>query len=467
MESLAPNVHFIRNFPTIALYPALAAAPDKLVCAWYAYGSPVRPDRSDIWSSSSPDGVVWLEPVCVSRGVSYNNGPSLVALRGGGFRLAWHSWRPPGKEPFTPDGNVSNIWYADSSDGLNWTEPTLALPDVLDTRYASLACDSEGFIWLVCEHRPSGNLLLVKGDSSGRWQTPEKIQGATHVGKCPDLAFDSRGRMHLVYTQLIQGRSTVLLSSSSDRRTWTTPENVFPGETDSLARPKIGNDSSDRLWVSAHSSVWGSFVHHFDLEVREGIVSIHFKSEPVPGGIFWVANGVEVRGPKSQRFSFGPDQLKLPDDWIAVDATDCLYSKARGYGFDRAPEQLLRELGSPLTRKIMYDERPATFSIDLPPGSYEILIHVSSWIASRPSARVNITGAVVSNHKHPAPSLEKCQVACMDGDGLEIYRLAPGDPFEDSRPSRVVEWGKAHVAWTRCDSTQVGIVIGSVEPRKR
>ena len=90
-------------------------------------------------------------PANLSGGLSYNNGPSLIQTPDGGFLVAWHSWRPPGREPFLPDGNIRNIWLATSGEGTSWSEPRMAFPEISRTEYASLARCGDRFS-LCCYH---------------------------------------------------------------------------------------------------------------------------------------------------------------------------------------------------------------------------------------------------------------------------------------------------------------------------
>ena len=148
----------------IALYPSLSINPDGMIAmVWYEYSSRYETKQSDIWFSSMDKNGSWSKPINLSQGVSYNNGPSLTWIHSNNcWRCAWHSWRPPGKEPFIDGGDITNLWCSDiSTEGLI-SIPRLLLPDIFNTEYASLAfADSTDMMRVLYYNREENQQYLA------------------------------------------------------------------------------------------------------------------------------------------------------------------------------------------------------------------------------------------------------------------------------------------------------------------
>ena len=149
----------------IALYPSLTINPDGIIAvAWYEYSSPFEIAKSDIWFSVLEKNNLWSEPINLSQGISFNNGPSLIWINSiQSWYCAWHSWRPPGKEPFVEGGDITNIWYSKISKDLEVTSPNRVFEKVTNTEYASLAYDHDkDLIRLLFNNREQKKQLIAK-----------------------------------------------------------------------------------------------------------------------------------------------------------------------------------------------------------------------------------------------------------------------------------------------------------------
>lgn len=467
-----PGLKFIHESRHIALYPSLVAmGPRGLACAWYEYGSGERPARSDVWCAAAPDGRSWSRPVNVSRGLSYNNGPSLLWTRDRRFLLAWHSWRPPGRGPFFASSNIANIWCSRSEDGEIWDEPRQAFPGLSDTEYAALSEKPDGTVWMVLLHGPSGRFLLACSKDGRDWQEPGVLPDAvTAGGKFPDLAIDDSGTMYIVYAKRRGLVESIRMISSDDGARWGGEREIMARPGVCLARPKISTDGSGRIWLSAHSNHWGSFRARYEIRLRRGKLKLTFASDKSPGNAYWAVNAVEVVSLDHgwrKSFSFGPVEVEPPAGVQRVDARDCLYDPRRGYGFDRVPEQMVRELGDAITRTVFCSMEPRSFVMDVPSGTYEVTVTVSSWVASRPGLLVTFENADVIGSALPPMENDRCYVARLeDGASVDEIELFSGEAVDNNRPSRVVCRGEEDrvLAWTRFGSDRVGIaVVGIVQ----
>lgn len=71
---------------------------------------------------------------------------------------------------------------------------------------------------------------------------------------CPDIAVDSAGTAHVVWTNLISGHRAVVHSKSADGTSWSTPVKVNsgygPADTTIYMKPVIDTDGSNHLYVA-------------------------------------------------------------------------------------------------------------------------------------------------------------------------------------------------------------------------
>ena len=452
----------------ISLYPALVGKSNEdIVCAWYEYTSPDYPTRSDIWCSITKNGIAWSDPFNVSGKVSYNNGPSLICRHVGSYMIAWHSWRKPGKEPFSIDGDVSNIWLAESEDGRTWTSPVMPITCISSTKYAMLAQGTaDSVVWLFFEDRTNGKLCFIKSKNLKRWSEPLMLPDIITHGKQYDVAVDWNGTIYLVFASETD-KIGLWLIKSKDGMHWSDPKLIFSYHGLKLARPRISIDEMNRIWVSCHSEAWGSYAKCYRLRVLSGKLNLTFSSEKTPGNACWAVNAVHItcmRTGQTKFFTFGPDIFSFDSPAIKVTEEDCVYRKEKGYGFNGQVKCILRELGDSITRTLFYDEEPKTFSVDLPDGEYEIRIIYSSWIASTPGTLVNTNAEVLSFTESDIRS-DAVFVCCLV-NGICVYerKISPDSGYDHNRPSRIISspWDdRKFIAWTSYGPKSVNIVLNS------
>lgn len=435
----------------IALYPALAANnTGRLGVAWYEYSSPHETDRSDVWFSLQDSGGVWAEPVNVSGGVSYNNGPSLIWVNDRDcWCCAWHSWRPPGREPFIVNGDVTNIWLSDVSiDGLV-RSPRQALADVSNTEYASLAMAPEEGPQLLYRDRSQQLQCLAQSSKQEPFSPGTALPESLGAGQFGDLAFGPDGTAWIAYASEGGG---IYLTSRARHGRWNPPRRIDCGIGATLTRPKLSLCPKGTIWVACHSNTWGSRMSRYRVRTSGSHLAMRLESDGSPGNHCWTCNSISVSGTGRKRtFSFGPDVFALPADVVAVTAEQSLYEQERGYGFERTPRCQLRKLGDELTRGLFYDDAPATFRVDLPDGEYEIEVVHSSWVAPTTGTRVSFMGDVL-NAQLPHEEHDAVYVLQVKRDAdVQSLMVSKGEGCDENRPSKVildVQTGRKHLAWT-------------------
>jgi hypothetical protein len=383
----------------ISLYPSIVEGKKggQILCAWYEYSSPVRPARSDIFCAVSEDICNFSEPVNISGCISYNNGPSVFFIGNGHYLVAWHSWREPGREPFTPDGDISNIWLSLSEDGFNWSEPWLAISNLSNTEYGALA-GSDGLIMLFFTDRNRKRLCTSISNNGLNFSEPQDMPDFFGNAMLPDAAVGPDGTIYLVY--IVKGeKDPIFFTKSLDGKNWQEPKVVSTGLGSSLSRPKISVDEQNRLWVACHTDNWGSFKRSYYKRVKNSSLEIHIRNDKTPGNACWTLNAATISstdGRYKKKFSFGSDVFDLKKDITVVTEKDALYTKDRGYGTDKKVGSMLRELGDEITRTMFYGDEETVFKMDLEPGDYELELIYSSWIAARPGTTFSLNTEIMN-----------------------------------------------------------------------
>lgn len=452
----------------IALYPSLCEwTGGLLACAWYEYSSAVEPSPSDIWFSVTRDGRRWSRPVRVTDGISYNNGPSLIQRRSGEFTVGWHSWRPPGREPFVSGGAVANVWIAHSKDGKTWTAPEMPFPTLSGTKYVSLAEDPCGKLWMVFEGKEAGRILISSSEDGRRWSRPTRVRGVEPESGSPDLGISRAGMFHLVYTHGRGPSRRMGYRISLDGTTWKKGARL-PSKIggQSLARPKIGVRADGRAAVASHTESWGRYSYRRQVDLRGGPMRIGIRADGRAGNAFWALNSLEFRrrGKSAVKIFFGPGTGGRRHGEARVTAASPLFGPGRRWGFDKPIRQMIREVGDDETRSLVFCRRPRVFSAVMTPGAYTVTAVFSSWIASVPGVRLEIGGRGVPGAAHGRND-RCCLTEAASGGRAGVTCFPPAMTADHNRPSKPVWTGAGRrpwAAWTSFAGRSVNVVCGKI-----
>lgn len=457
----------ISKSKNIALYPSLSPyGDDGLACAWYEYSSPKRAAESDIWFSKSENSSTWTEPVCISGNVSYNNGPSLVNLTGGGFLVAWHSWREPGKAPFTADGGIANIWMSYSKDGELWNPPFQPFPDIVGSKYPSLVQDQTGSVRIVFTETATEILKISSSEDGLKWQKPFPISG--NIGKCgnPDIALDCNNVFHMVFMRDENSFKKVKYFTSSNLEDWVDRQVVFSNSElfSRLARPKISIAKKHQPHITLHSNGWGSFTNQYDIKISKPTLSLRFEADHMTGRDFWVLNSVLIKSYQSSQEMFINFGVKSNmHDMISVQGD--LFDNME-YKFNGDVECMKRELGTENTRSLVCSDQAVSFELSsLKPGNYFIEVTYSSWLASNPGFNMTLDAEILKSQIAESEA-DQCLWVAFDEKrpSGELKVFAAEDGFDQNRPSKIVERSdKAkYVAWTSFNEDGIDIVMDNI-----
>jgi len=297
------EVKTISQSGNIALYPSLCIGHNGILSiAWYEYSSPYETSRSDVWFSLLNVQGQWMDPINLSQGVSYNNGPNLIWIGLDNiWRCSWHSWRKPGKEPFIKGGDITNIWYVDISLESGISKPKILFPDLSNTEYASLHYDNcNNNIKALYYNRFLQKQFIENIDYSQQGCHDIKtLPRHIDTGQHGDIIIDNNGVVLIVYV----GKDGFLyLSSKAKNSEWEDPRKIVGSINSRYTRPKISVCKQGKVWISAHTSNWTSSILRYKIKTTGPKLEINFNSDKTAGNSCWTCNAISVIDKKQNFF---------------------------------------------------------------------------------------------------------------------------------------------------------------------
>ncbi|MDD5643851.1 MAG: hypothetical protein PHO00_00165 [bacterium] len=414
------------------------------------------------------DSGLWERPVCISGNESYNNGPSFMDVADGKTVVYWHSWRKPGSPPFKLSGGITNIWGAVSS-GKNikkWEIPFMPLPGEGKQLYPSVCRSAAtGFI-MVYSKRYGDCLGTAYSENSFDWRHGKDITGFQSMNR-PDIATDKDGVKWLVFSALEKSKKQIILLRSGKGNKWER-QNIGLDVKYDLDRPKIYIDGSGNFWITLQTDFWKPYVFSKRISVLENKIVIKFRADKTAGNHFWAVNSIEmmnVNCPKSAKYRFCGEKTPYVKGYISV-YPDSLYTDGKGYGWDRKVRSMKRIIGSDITSNLVYSGSPGKFTIDVKPGTYNMVFTLAPWMSSRIGSSLTVNGNTIFEGTEKGSSL----LVGFRGKDEKRWKFSFIDndkDYERTRPSRVVRYKNHYlIAWNYFAKKERGIAIGKLEEIK-
>lgn len=451
----------------IALYPSMAKNKfGEIGIAWYEYKSKNRPVESDIWFVKNSDGI-FSKPLNISDGISYNNGPSLIWNNNKSMWMcAWHSWRAPGKPPFSPEGDVTNIW-AREFDSENLYQSYLAVPSIQNSEYASLVLDQDKLIHMMFNDRNNNSLKSAYLSDKGNYFI-ESNQIAPYFLKeiqFFDWTIDLHGKIWITYKDK---NSAINLVSKDSKNIFTKPLVLSNGIDFPLSRPKISICDDNKIWITCHSDFWGAKEEKFNVRVVDNFLTVKITSDKSPGNEYWTFNAISIKSKFFFKcFSFGPDSFAFDPLITPVSLDNSLYTETKKYGFETSPKSQFRKLGNNLTRGLFFDNKPGIFKAYLPNGDYEISLIYSSWVAPTKGTNFIFNNEILDSSRIKQPN-DSVYILKYDqtSQAVDFSRISSINDRDENRPSKLIHdksSKKKYLAWTRFGPKSIDIVYESFE----
>jgi BNR repeat-like domain len=253
--------------------------------AWYedAYG------HNEIFYKKSPDGgATWAATKRLTWGTSWSRYPDIVIDSSGNPEVVWQD---------EMSGNWE-VYHRKSTDGGNsWTAFQRLTWNAGESENPAMALDpsnSPYLVWSDTTPGPSKIFYKKSVDGGASWSTAKRISWTSGNSVNPDIAADSSGRLHVVWSDSAPGNNEIYYAKSTDGgATWTASQRIT-WTLGSSGRPVIVVDPSGHLHV-----VWE--------DDTPGNNEIYYKKS-TDGGVTWTA---------SQRLTWNAGESRWPD--IAAD----------------------------------------------------------------------------------------------------------------------------------------------------
>lgn len=230
----------------------LPRADGSLVLAWFSQ----RTGNGDIYYRRTTDGITWDAPVQVSSGTSIDVYPGLVEVAGT-LHAVWHRYD---SDPNTSsriiykrlDGSAEQTLTT----GIAWS-PTIATT-ASGTLVVAYAADPCAPSLPVCFH-----IAVVRSTDNGQtWSTEQTIVNSSMSDAIPYMA-RTGDHLTLVWNRYVATTtaelpymaptSDVMLSTSNDGITWTTPVTVAHDTSYNLF-PALYADPAGAWWITWQTS---------------------------------------------------------------------------------------------------------------------------------------------------------------------------------------------------------------------
>ncbi|MBI4971510.1 MAG: hypothetical protein HZC17_06705 [Candidatus Omnitrophica bacterium] len=447
------NKHIAFGKETFISTPNISLAPDATWnhsensgrLARYDYGSATHPKPSKILSSE------WnlcsiSHPKTVINGDGYNNGPRWLALPEGAL-MGWHSWRKPGVLPFKNAGS-SNVWIANFRSGKANENICMPLKSIKNTSYPAFARSGAGPLWMCFTGRDGLSLGIAKSTEENKWKVQAKNIFDFPV-ECADICMNTSGDLLLACAGKKDGKWHVFISESNNGRDWSGPKSIFTSDV-KVARPRISRDSKGVVWVVWHSDFWDPCEAEVVCEIKNGRFEETIKTNRTSGNHCWVWNGVVVESLNDPKNRFVFDFRRNADPragkylkgcYRRLLQSDCLYSREKGFGFNKTVEAMCRIKGDGINKEMFYSHEDRKFTCNLPNGKYRVKNYLSSWISSVKDCELNIPSIkkkikVAQMNKNR----EQVFISCTNRDGRWSAAIpVPYSGIESNRPSKVIE----------------------------
>jgi hypothetical protein len=209
--------------------PTAIVGLDKL---YYVAWSAKQGGRANLVLRSSREGRIWTGERRITDGPGENYYPSLAQSRDGVFHLAWFRLqRFAGRR---------DIWYANSSDARQWSQPIVITNQGKDWAPAIYE-DAQAALWIVWSSGRSDNreLFAVRSDDGGRrWSEPRQITRSPEEDDFPHAIQTPSGARILAWTRYHRGSSLadyfrdgsaeIVAANSRDGVSWSSPVVVSP-----------------------------------------------------------------------------------------------------------------------------------------------------------------------------------------------------------------------------------------------
>lgn len=336
----------------IPLYPSLSRSINRIGLAWYEYGASDGPAPSRVFFASRTETGSFSSPEPVTGPEDYDNGPFLLETDAGAV-LAWHSWRSPGRGPYTRDAR-RYVWMSQERNG-QWSLPNLLLGETYESSYPALA-GTKDELWMTVTLGLS-EIVLTRMDASGLWSPIP----AAATGQHSDLYFD---------------QSAMVMAFDSDKSIYVgrlSPEGFSQApvriEGAQGSRPRISR-VGNYYWLVWHSDHWGPKTWTATIEHRGGQLLVEMEPGSDAANRHWAVSRLDLFDSQTRNYGGVLGSPSFRGRWNII------------------PDMHCRVMGE----DVFHAAEKRSLALDLPPGRYRVSLQAESWVGSRISLQATVNG---------------------------------------------------------------------------
>jgi hypothetical protein len=238
----------LASTPDNSYAPSIAVdSSDAIHVVWGEYG----PYIEIYYTRSMDGGGSWSQPKRMTW-TSWWSGEAKIAIApDGGIHVVWEE---------SPPGN-NEIYYRRSTDGgTTWmTTKRLTWTSGFSRNPAVAAGNSVHIVW--SDDTPGNTEVYYRRSTDGgaSWEAVKRLTWTPEDSYVPDAAFDSSGRLHVVWKDEVSGSAEIFHKRSTDGgTTWSAVKRLTWTAYDSYA-PTIAGDSDDNVRLVWHDSTPGNY----------------------------------------------------------------------------------------------------------------------------------------------------------------------------------------------------------------
>lgn len=218
------------------------------------------------FTPTSGQTVSWMEPVQLSPSGSFSWFPDIAADRSGAVHVTWASGVP----------GFDAVIYTTSMTGEVW-EPVNDIAAIPQENFGSaatrpaMAIDANGFLHLTYVDTTTlyySRVPVWDATKAGAW-TKRQVLSGNQTAYFSEMAIDSKGVIHLVFTQNFPTVACLncfhlyYRQSTDNGNTWTDPIDISGG-VEGAAKPQLLIDEQDYIHVVWEAGLGGGLGQLFD-----------------------------------------------------------------------------------------------------------------------------------------------------------------------------------------------------------
>ena len=199
------------------------------------------------YTNKPPDGN-WSTPTAISGCPQNSYDPALTVDTNNALHLVWWSSDLIG---------LYGVLYAFKPNGSTWSSPERIAPDSSEIEGTDVAVDSSGTVHAVWSYPLSDSHYVWHASKppGGTWSSPANLSSNFSYSTDPSIAVDSADTVHVVWKGTSYGDYEILYACKPDGGSWTSPFNVSDDSAASY-EPSLAVDDADALHVVWRDSTW-------------------------------------------------------------------------------------------------------------------------------------------------------------------------------------------------------------------